>query len=160
MLRAQQEWRRFGSGEWNYEHNDSTLRAFWAQGIRTMDSHESIVTIGMRGDGDMPMTAGSNIALLERIVRDQRAIIGEVTGKDPSATPQLWALYKEVQDYYDRGMRAPDDVTLLFSDDNCGDVRRLPARADTGHTGGVGRCYHFHYLGRRRHTQRCKNTPT
>ncbi len=72
MLRAQQEWKRYGKGEWNYEHNDSTLRAFWADGIRNMGSHESIVTVGMRGDGDMPMTAGSNIALLERIVRDQR----------------------------------------------------------------------------------------
>src|SRR5258708_1270511 len=147
MLRAQQEWRRFGSGEWNYEHNDSTLRAFWAQGIRNMDLHESIVTIGMRGDGEMPMTAGSNIALLERIVRDQRKIIGQVTGKDPSTTPQLWALYKEVQDYYDNGMRAPDDVTLLFSDDNWGNVRRLPARADSGHRGGFGVYYHFDYVG-------------
>src|SRR5258708_16434038 len=147
MLRAQQEWRRFGSGEWNYEHNDSTLRAFWAQGIRNMDLHESIVTIGMRGDGDMPMTAGSNIALLERIVRDQRTIIGQVTGKDPSATPQLWALYKEVQDYYDKGMRAPDDVTLLFADDNWGNLRRLPARADTERAGGFGVYYHFDYVG-------------
>src|SRR5213075_1200996 len=84
MLRAQQEWKRFGKGEWNYEHNDTTLRAFWAQGIRNMGSHESIVTVGMRGDGDMPMTAGSNIALLQRIVRDQRAIIAQVTGKDAS----------------------------------------------------------------------------
>ncbi len=112
-----------------------------------MDSHESIVTIGMRGDGDMPMTAGSNIALLARIVRDQRKIIGQVTGKDPSTTPQLWALYKEVQDYYDKGMRAPDDVTLLFSDDNWGNVRRLPARADSGHAGGFGVYYHFDYVG-------------
>ena len=91
-----------------------------------MGTHESIVTVGMRGDGDMPMTAGSNIALLERIVADQRKIIADVTGKDASATPQLWALYKEVQDYYDKGMRVPDDVTLLFSDDNWGNIRRLP----------------------------------
>jgi beta-xylosidase len=147
MLRAQQEWKRYGKGEWNYEHNDSTLRAFWADGIRHMGTHESIVTIGMRGDGDMPMTAGSNIDLLERIVRDQRAIIAQVTGKPAAATPQLWALYKEVQDYYDKGMRAPDDVTLLFSDDNWGNVRRLPARADTARPGGFGIYYHFDYVG-------------
>jgi len=147
MLRAQQEWKRYGKGEWNYEHNDSTLRAFWSQGIQNMGSHESIVTVGMRGDGDMPMTAGSNIALLERIVRDQRAIIAQVTGKDASATPQLWALYKEVQDYYDQGMRVPDDVTLLFADDNWGNVRRLPALGDTLRAGGYGVYYHFDYVG-------------
>ena len=147
MLRAQQEWKRFGEGEWNYEHNDSTLRSFWAQGIRNMGSHESIVTIGMRGDGDMPMTAGSNIALLERIVTDQRKIIANVTGKDAAATPQLWALYKEVQDYYDKGMRVPDDVTLLFSDDNWGNIRRLPSGKDTLRSGGFGVYYHFDYVG-------------
>ncbi|HTE47120.1 MAG TPA: glycosyl hydrolase 115 family protein, partial [Gemmatimonadaceae bacterium] len=147
MLRAQQEWKRYGKGEWNYEHNDSTLRAFWAQGIRNMGSRESIVTVGMRGDGDMPMTAGSNIALLEKIVADQRTIIGQVTGKNPSATPQLWALYKEVQDYYDKGMRVPDDVTLLFSDDNWGNVRRLPLGKDTLRSGGFGIYYHFDYVG-------------
>src|SRR5256885_11044805 len=147
MLRAQQEWKRFGKGEWNYEHNDSTLRAFWSQGIRNMGTRESIVTVGMRGDGDMPMTAGSNIALLERIVADQRKIIAGVTGKDASATPQLWALYKEVQDYYDKDMRVPDDVTLLFADDNWGNIRRLPSGTDTLRSGGFGVYYHFDYVG-------------
>jgi beta-xylosidase len=147
MLRAQQEWRRYGSGEWNYEHNDSTLRQFWEQGIRNMGSHESIVTIGMRGDGDMPMTAGSNIALLEKIVADQRKIIERTTGKDPASVPQLWALYKEVQDYYDRGMRVPDDVTLLFADDNWGNIRRLPEIGARPRNGGYGVYYHFDYVG-------------
>jgi len=101
----------------------------------------------MRGDGDMPMTEGSNIALLERIVADQRKILAEVTGKDASQTPTLWALYKEVQDYYDKGMRVPDDVTLLFSDDNWGNIRRLPAAADRGRKGGFGVYYHFDYVG-------------
>jgi hypothetical protein len=133
--------------EWHYEHNDSTLRAFWADGIRNMGTHESIVTVGMRGDGDMPMTTGSNIQLLERIVRDQRAIIESVTKKPASETPQDWALYKEVQDYYDKGMRVPDDVTLLFSDDNWGNIRRLPSRADTARAGGFGIYYHFDYVG-------------
>ncbi|MGE5099615.1 MAG: family 43 glycosylhydrolase, partial [Deltaproteobacteria bacterium] len=103
--------------------------------------------IGMRGDGDMPMTAGSNIALLERIVRDQRSIIAQITGKNAAATPQLWALYKEVQDYYDQGMRVPDDVTLLFADDNWGNIRRLPAHGDTLRAGGYGVYYHFDYVG-------------
>ena len=147
MVRAQQEWRRVGKGEWNYEHNDSTLRAFWADGIRHMGTHESIVTVGMRGDGDMPMTQGANIALLERIVADQRRIIEQVTGKPADQTPQDWALYKEVQDYYDKGMRVPDDVTLLFSDDNWGNIRRLPSTKDRNRVGGFGIYYHFDYVG-------------
>jgi hypothetical protein len=147
MTRAQQEWRRYGHGPWNYEQNDSTLRDFWRKGIERMGTRENIVTLGMRGDGDMPMTEGSNIALLERIVADQRRILGEVTGKDPSRTPTLWALYKEVQDYYDKGMRVPDDVTLLFSDDNWGNIRRLPPQADRNRAGGFGVYYHFDYVG-------------
>ena len=91
-----------------------------------MDHHESIVTIGMRGDGDMPMTRRNSYSIcLERIVTDQRKIIEDVTRKPPSETPQLWALYKEVQDYYDKGMRVPDDVTLLLCDDNWGNIRKL-----------------------------------
>ena len=95
----------------------------------------------------MPMTEGSNIALLERIVADQRRILADVTGRDASQTPTLWALYMEVQDYYDKGMRVPDDVTLLFSDDNWGNVRRLPAAADRTRSGGFGVYYHFDYVG-------------
>jgi hypothetical protein len=147
MLRAQQEWRRHGSGPWDYQTNAAVLRDFWRQGIRNMDSRESIVTIGMRGDGDMPMSDSANIGLLEQIVADQRRIIAEVTGKPASATPQDWALYKEVQTYYDRGMRVPDDVTLLFSDDNWGNVRRLPDVGSPPRSGGYGLYYHFDYVG-------------
>jgi hypothetical protein len=148
MMRAHDEWRRFGGGgAWNYATNDSSLRAFWREGIRRMGSSESIVTLAMRGDGDEPMTQGTAIALLERIVADQRTILGEVTGRDPSAQPQVWALYKEVQDYYDQGMRVPDDVTLLFADDNWGNIRRLPRPADRARSGGFGVYYHFDYVG-------------
>jgi len=147
MLRAQQEWKRYGVGPWNYETNALGLDSFWTKGIVNMDDHESIVTIGMRGDGDKPMTEGSNIDLLEKIVADQRAIIAKVTGKDPSATPQSWALYKEVQDYYDKGMRVPDDVTLLLCDDNWGNVRKLPRPDDHPRGGGYGMYYHFDYVG-------------
>ena len=153
MTRAQKEWTRYGKGPWDYGVNDSTLRAFWRLGIERMMNNgaprENIVTIGMRGDGDRPMTTNgeSNIALLEKIVADQRKIIADVTKKDPSKTPQLWALYKEVQDYYDKGMRVPDDVTLLFSDDNWGNVRRLPSAADRNRPGGFGIYYHFDYVG-------------
>jgi hypothetical protein len=147
MMRSQQEWIRLGHGPWNYQTNDSVLRAFWRQGIEHMDHHESIVTIGMRGNGDMPMSDTANIALLEKIVHDQRQIIAEVTGKPAAETPQVWALYKEVQEYYDRGMRVPDDVTLLFSDDNWGNIRRLPELKDSNRLGGYGVYYHFDYVG-------------
>jgi hypothetical protein len=147
LMRAHDEWRRFGSGRWNYELNEETLKEFWREGIRRMDSYESIVTVGMRGDGDEPMTEGTAIALLERIVKDQREIIEEVTGKTASATPQKWALYKEVQDYYDNGMRVPDDITLLLCDDNWGNIRKLPRLEDPPRQGGYGIYYHYDYVG-------------
>ncbi len=147
MDRAQQEWKRYGSGAWNYETNADTLRAFWKKGIENMGTKETIVTVGMRGDGDMPMTEGSNIALLEKIVADQRKIIADATHKHASATPQMWALYKEVQDYYDKGMRVPDDITLLLCDDNWGNIRKLPKLNEPARKGGYGIYYHFDYVG-------------
>jgi Glycosyl hydrolase family 115/Gylcosyl hydrolase family 115 C-terminal domain len=147
MLRAQQEWKRYGKGPWNYDSNEVVLKNFWRKGIQNMGTHESIVTVGMRGDGDKPMTEGTATALLERIVTDQRNIIEEVIHKPASATPQLWALYKEVQDYYDKGMRVPDDVTLLLCDDNWGNIRKLPKLTDKPRTGGYGIYYHFDYVG-------------
>lgn len=147
MLRAQQEWKRYGSGPWDYTKNAAVLDSFWTKGIEHMDHHESIVTVGMRGDGDMPMTEGANISLLEKIVSDQRNILQKVTGKPAEATPQSWALYKEVQDYYDKGMRVPDDITLLLCDDNWGNVRKLPTPGEKPRSGGYGLYYHFDYVG-------------
>lgn len=147
MDRAQQEWKRYGTGAWDYQTNEAELKQFWKKGIENMGNKETIVTIGMRGDGDKPMTEGSNIALLEKIVKDQRDIIAKVTGKPASATPQVWALYKEVQDYYDKGMRVPDDVTLLLCDDNWGNIRKLPKLNAAPRTGGYGIYYHFDYVG-------------
>jgi hypothetical protein len=89
----------------------------------------------------------ADIALLERIVRDQRTILAEVTGKDAATIPQVWALYKEVQEYYDKGMRVPDDVTLLLCDDNWGNIRKLPKLTDAPRSGGYGIYYHFDYVG-------------
>jgi len=147
MLRAQQEWKRYGQGQWDYDSNETTLKEFWKKGIENMREHESIVTIGMRGDGDKPMTEGTATALLERIVKDQRQIIEDVRQEPASETPQLWALYKEVQDYYDKGMRVPDDVTLLLCDDNWGNIRKLPKLNEKPREGGYGIYYHFDYVG-------------
>ncbi|MFL6335552.1 MAG: glycosyl hydrolase 115 family protein [Pyrinomonadaceae bacterium] len=147
MLRAQQEWKRYGRGPWDYAANGEVLRAFWAEGIRRNRGYESIVTLGMRGDGDVPMSEEANVALLERIVSDQRKILSEQQSQNLSSVPQLWALYKEVQEYYERGMRVPEDVTLLWCDDNWGNIRRLPTPEERSRPGGAGIYYHFDYVG-------------
>lgn len=147
MMRAHDEWRRYGSGAWNYENNEVKLKEFWAEGIKRMNDYESIVTLAMRGDGDMPMSQEANIALLEKIVKDQREILNNITGKPVENIPQVWALYKEVQEYYDKGMRVPEDVTLLLCDDNWGNIRKLPKVNDKPRSGGYGIYYHYDYVG-------------
>ena len=146
LMRAHDEWKRYGKGKWNYDSNEVRLKDFWKAGMQRA-GNEKIVSIGMRGDGDEPMSRETATALLERIVKDQRKIIEAVTNKPASATPQLWALYKEVQDYYDKGMRVPDDVTLLLCDDNWGNIRKLPALNAAPRKGGYGIYYHFDYVG-------------
>ncbi len=147
MLRAQQEWTRHGTGPWDYAKNAAVLNEFWTEGIERNKSYESIVTLGMRGDGDMPMSESANVALLEQIVAQQRKILAEHMNKDVSQNPQDWALYKEVQAYYEKGMRVPDDVTLLWCDDNWGNIRRLPTPEERTRSGGAGIYYHFDYVG-------------
>jgi len=151
MLRAQQEWKRHGKGPWNYATNSEVLREFWDEGIERNKAYESTVTLGMRGDGDLPMAANGDVAankaLLEHVVADQRAIIARRIGPDLTRVPQDWALYKEVQEYYEAGMRVPDDVTLLWCDDNWGNLRRLPTAEECKRSGGAGIYYHFDYVG-------------
>ena len=147
MALAQQDWHRNRDGEWNYQTNGEALRRFWTTGIERAKDWETVVTVGMRGDGDEAMEGTGNIKLMERIVADQRAIIESVTGRPAEETPQVWALYKEVQDYYDQGMQVPDDITLLLCDDNWGNVRRLPTLDAKPRKGGYGMYYHFDYVG-------------
>lgn len=147
MIRSQQEWKRHGSGAWDYAKNGEVLRQFWADGVRRNRAFESLVTIGMRGDGDEAMSEETNVALLEKIVADQREILRRETGRALEDVPQLWALYKEVQAYYEHGMRVPDDVTLLWCDDNWGNIRRLPTPEERARKGGAGVYYHFDYVG-------------
>ncbi|MES2581976.1 MAG: glycosyl hydrolase 115 family protein [Pseudomonadota bacterium] len=157
LTRAHDEWHRntdkgVTGGKWDYATNAANLRSFWRGGMERMVSkgkgqaYENVVTIGMRGDGDEAMSEGTATQLLETIVADQRKIIQEVTQKPADQTPQIWALYKEVQDYYDHGLKVPDDVTLLFADDNWGQIRRLPT-SDLNRKGGYGVYYHFDYVG-------------
>jgi hypothetical protein len=147
MMRYHEEWGRSNGGEWNYETNPERLREFWKEGIERMGDHESVVTLGMRGDGDEAMGEDTAVELLKNIIDDQRDIIEDVTGKPAEETPQVWALYKEVQDYYDKGMRVADDILVLFCDDNWGNVRILPKKDDLDHEGGYGMYYHFDFVG-------------
>jgi hypothetical protein len=159
MMRAQREWHRYGSGPWDYEKNGETLRKFWSGGLANTRDYEKVITLGMRGDGDSPMSEEANVALLERIVADQRAIIARDLDPDLARVPQAWMLYKEVQDYYERGMRVPDDVLMLWCDDNYGNIRRLPAPNERKRAGGAGIYYHFDYVGSPRNYKWINVTP-
>lgn len=147
MNRAHKEWSRYGEGPWDYAKNPETLREFWEKGVRRSRDFETVITLAMRGDGDIGMSEETNIALLEKIVADQRKIIADVMDPNPSDIPQVWALYKEVQDYYDKGMRVPEDITLLLCDDNWGNVRILPDPDAPPRPGGYGMYYHFDFYG-------------
>lgn len=154
MLRAQKEWdRRFQKtlGSWNYFKHPDVLQKFWRDGIRRNKDFESIITIGLRGADDTPMipggTAAQSMTLLEEIVGVQRRMIAEEINPDVTRVPQLWCLYKEVQEFYAKGLRVPDDVTLLWADDNWGNIRRLPTAEERKRPGGAGVYYHFDYVG-------------
>lgn len=161
MARNHQEYarNRKGWGSWNYQKNKANLQKFFREGIERMKGTEQIVTIGMRGDGDEAMSAEADTKLMTNIINDQRKIIADVTGKKASETPQVWALYKEVLDYYDKGMKVPDDVTLLLCDDNWGNVRRVPNAKERKHKGGWGLYYHVDYVGAPRNSKMLNVTP-
>lgn len=161
MARNHQEYarNRQGWGAWNYQKNKEGLKKFFREGIERMKGTEQIVTIGMRGDGDEAMSAEADTKLMSQIITDQRQIIADVTGKKASETPQVWALYKEVLDYYDKGMKVPDDVTLLLCDDNWGNVRRVPNSQERKHKGGWGLYYHVDYVGAPRNSKMLNCTP-
>ena len=162
MARNNQEYARNRNkwGAWNYQTNKENLDRFFREGIERMEGTDDIVTIGMRGDGDEAMSENADTKLLENIIDNQRRIIKEVTGKSADKTTQVWALYKEVQDYYDAGLRVPDDVMILISDDNWGDIRRVPTAAERARKGGWGIYYHVDYVGAPRNTKWLNVTQT
>lgn len=161
MGRNHQEWarRRKQFGEWNYRTNKDTIQEFFRYGIERLKDTEDLVTIGMRGDGDAAMSDQTDVKLLEEIVSDQRNIIKKVTGKPAEKTPQVWALYKEVMQYYEAGMKVPDDVTMLLCDDNWGNICRVPNAKERKHPGGWGIYYHVDYVGAPRNSKWLNCTP-
>ncbi|HEV2782526.1 MAG TPA: glycosyl hydrolase 115 family protein [Actinophytocola sp.] len=154
MMRGIEEWNRHpnaygGTGEWSFRRNADAVTAYWRDGIRRMVSQnfEGVVTLGMRGNGDVSLPDGDGIDLMTNIINTQRRVLAEETGRDVTTVPQVWTLYKEVQRYWDRGMRAPDDVTVVFTDDNWGNMRKLPDPTLPPRAGGYGMYYHFDYVG-------------
>ncbi len=163
MARNHQEYARHRKewGAWNYQTNQAKLDQFFREGIERMKGTEDIVTIGMRGDGDEAMGDKTDTKLMERIINNQRKIIKDVTGKPAEKTTQVWALYKEVQDYYDAGLKVPDDVMILISDDNWGDIRRVPmGDKERSRKGGWGIYYHVDYVGAPRNSKWLNVTQT
>lgn len=163
MARNHQEWARHRReyGAWNYQTNQKIIDQFFREGIERIKDTEDMVTIGMRGDGDEAMSEEADTELLQRIVKNQRRIIADITGKPAKKTTQVWALYKEVLDYYDKGMRVPDDVIMLLCDDNWGNVRRVPTTdKERNHPGGWGLYYHVDYVGAPRNSKWLNVTPS
>ena len=152
MMRAHKEYtrRRDEVGEWNYATNKARLDKFFADGLRRNKAYDNIITIGMRGDGDVAMSNGGdrqNMRVLADVVNGQREIIKNVYGCDPQEVPQLWAIFTEVQRYYDKGFTVPDDVLLLICDNNWGYLRRTGPGKELNRKGGLGLYYHIDMNG-------------
>ncbi|KAF8192809.1 hypothetical protein K438DRAFT_2017963 [Mycena galopus ATCC 62051] len=144
------EWNLFGVGPWDYNVNAENIYNFWVAGAERAKPYENVWTIGMRGDGDEPITGSAPVELLMTIAMNQTQILMDVlnvTSTEVADVPQMWALYKEVEGYYDEGLQIADYVTLLWTDDNFGNVRRYPLPSERNRTGGAGVYYHFDYVG-------------
>jgi hypothetical protein len=173
MARNHQEWARHRKeyGAWDYASNREVIDQFFREGIERARDNEDLITIGMRGDGDTAMggTEGEddkyvnrdeyNMKLLAQIFEGQRKIIRDVTGKPAEKRQQVWAIYKEVQRFYDLGLKVPEDVLILLCDDNWGNIRRVPEADRRQRKGGWGMYYHVDYVGAPRCSKWTNVTP-
>lgn len=152
MMRAHKEYvyRKDSIGAWDYATNKANLDRFFEEGLERNKAYDNLITIGMRGDGDVAMGNGNdedNMKTLKDVVDGQREIIERVYKKPASEVPQLWAIFTEVQRYYDAGFTVPDDVTLLFCDNNWGYIRRTGPEKERTRKGGMGMYYHIDMNG-------------
>ncbi|KAK0630461.1 hypothetical protein B0T17DRAFT_489746 [Bombardia bombarda] len=153
LMRAQNEFKKFYPGAWAYNLNNETIDEYFRYGIQRAKPYarNSLWTMGMRGTGDTAIEGlgvDHIVTLLETLVHNQQTLLAEGLGvSNVSTVPQMWCLYKEVMTYLFAGLQVPDDVTLLWADDNWGNVRRLPMKNETSRVGGAGVYYHFDYVG-------------
>ncbi|OCF76927.1 hypothetical protein I204_02636 [Kwoniella mangroviensis CBS 8886] len=144
MARNKPEWDREGKGAWDWTNKDFMVD-WWTYGAERAKDKETLFTLGMRGDGDMPLTGASN-ELVENITSTQQDILAKTHGKDINDIPQMWCMYKEVAEYYLKGLKVPDNVITLFADDNWGNIMTVqPPGKD--HKAGSGIYYHVDYVG-------------
>jgi hypothetical protein len=145
------EWKE-NKDRYNYLTNREGVLAYWEQRVRERTHGESLFTLGMRGIHDSPIvgpkTQAERIATLTQIISDQRALLAKHLGQgDASAVPQVFCPYKEVLEDYLAGLKVPDDVLLVWPDDNFGYIRRYATDAERARKGGLGVYYHLSYLG-------------
>jgi len=153
LMRAQNEFGTFYKGPWAYNLNNGTIDSYFRYGAERAKPYarNSLWTMAMRGTGDTEINNGLGLPallkMLEELVHNQRAIIADVLDTDIDTVPQMWCLYKEVQSYQEKGLEVPESITLLWSDDNWGNIRRMPLANETERSGGAGVYYHFDYVG-------------
>ncbi|KAK5947409.1 hypothetical protein PMZ80_001559 [Knufia obscura] len=147
LARATNEQSNFLNGTWSWAYNQQNVTEFMRQGVERAQPFETLYTLGMRGLGDVASPT-LNASSLEDIVQTQQDILRDVYNTtDLTGVPQMWCLYKEVSEYFAEGLQVPDDVTLLWAEDNWGNAQRLPLANETSRSGGAGLYYHADYVG-------------
>ncbi|WP_207592463.1 glycosyl hydrolase 115 family protein [Halomontanus rarus] len=158
-----EEWDSDERGEWNYATNGETIREYWADRVTEVADAENVFTVGMRGIHDSGMPGGETVdetaALLQTVLEDQRDMLAEHVDSDVASIPQVFCPYKEVLECYEAGLEVPEDVCLLWPNDNFGYVRRLPTAEERQRNGGHGIYYHLSYWGRPHDHQWLCSTP-
>lgn len=146
------EWPLRGHGKYDYVNNADAVRDFWSQRLREVAGQEIVYTLGMRGVHDSKMLGAKTVdeqrRVLETVIADQRELLTRFIGKEIDAIPQVFIPYKEVLDVYRSGLAVPDDVTLMWCDDNYGYIRNFPSETERKRRGGNGVYYHISYWGR------------
>lgn len=146
------EWSRRGKGAYDYVNNSASVYKFWEDRVKEVAGQEILYTLGMRGVHDGKMQGAKTVeeqkAVLDRVLADQRGLIGKYVDKDVTRVPQVFIPYKEVLDIYHAGLKVPDDVTLMWCDDNYGYIRHFPTAEERARKGGNGIYYHISYWGR------------
>jgi hypothetical protein len=139
------------NGPWDYDRNRANILGYWQQRLEENGKFENVYTIGMRGihDGAMPGggTTAEKVARLQHVIDDQRELVSKIIDPDPSTVPQIFCPYKEVLTLYQNGLKVPDDVALVWPDDNHGYIRQLSNPEERRRSGGSGVYYHISYWG-------------